>query len=261
MHLQVLSSGSGGNCTLLRAGELRVLVDAGLTGVAMEERLQRAGVPPPNLERPALDHIWVTHGHLDHARSAGMIARKHRARLHCAESLMSNASIRRCRNLNTVPVGGVQELDGLRVSNAPLPHDAHPTVAYRIEHAGRVAVILTDMGRPDEAVARALRDAHVLVLEFNHDLRMLHQGPYPPALKKRVAGNTGHLSNEQSAQMLRWLAGERLHTLVLAHLSETNNLPALALDAAHGALRELGLDGRVRVLVASQDQVGENLAV
>ena len=93
MHLQVLGSGSGGNCALIRAGELRLLVDAGLTRVDLEMRLVQAGLPPPTTTRPGLDHVLVTHGHLDHARSAGAIARKYRARLHCAESLMANTSI------------------------------------------------------------------------------------------------------------------------------------------------------------------------
>lgn len=261
MHLQVISSGSKGNCALVRAGEVRALVDAGLSGPELEARLERAGLPPPSTDRKTLHHVWVTHGHLDHARSAGKVARSHRALLHCAESLMGNAAIRRCRNLSTLKVGGTQELDGLVVRNVAIPHDAHPTVAFRIEHEGRVAAILTDMGRPDDGVARALADAHLLVLEFNHDLGMLERGPYPAMLKKRVSGDGGHLSNEQSAQMLRKLAGANLHTLVLAHLSETNNRPELAREVAERTLAELGLAARVRVVTASQDAIGENLAV
>lgn len=261
MHLQVISSGSGGNATLVRAGEARVLVDAGLGSVEMESRLARAGVPTPTVGRATLDHVFVTHGHLDHARSAGAMARKHRARLHCAESLMTAASVRRCKDLARLSVGGVLELGDMRVSNVALPHDAHPTVAYRIEHLGRVAVILTDMGRPDEHIARALRGAHVLVLEFNHDLEMLASGPYPPVLKKRVAGNAGHLSNDQAAQMLAWLAGAELHTLVLAHLSEKNNRPDIALECASNQLDRLGLRSRVRVEIADQHEIGPNLEV
>src|SRR5687768_4958847 len=101
MHLQVLSSGSGGNSALVRAGERRVLVDAGLAAPDLEARLERAGVATVFTTRAWLDHVFVTHGHLDHARSAGWIARKARARLHCSESLMRNASIRRCKNLAT----------------------------------------------------------------------------------------------------------------------------------------------------------------
>ena len=121
-------------------------------------------------------------------------------------------------------------------------------------------VILTDMGVPTAGVASALRGAHVLVLEFNHDRTMLLDGPYPHVLKRRIGGDRGHLSNEQACCMLELLAGPELHTLVLAHLSETNNTPALALESARATLERLGL-GQVRVIVADQHAIGENLSV
>lgn len=262
MKVQVLASGSGGNSTLVRAGETNVLVDAGLTVAGMEERLAAARFAPA-----ALDHVFVTHGHLDHARAAGAIARKARCTLHCTESLMRNAAIRRSKNLATLPVGvptnvvGRRGTDELAVSSVALPHDAVPTLAFKLEHAGRRAVIVTDMGHPRAEVARALADAHVLVLEFNHDVGMLEAGPYPATLKRRILGNAGHLSNAQAAKMLGWLASEHLHTLVLAHLSETNNTRELALAAAQSCLDGLGLGSRVRVLVGEQDCVGESLEV
>lgn len=261
MHLQVLSSGSKGNSTLIRADDCCLLVDAGLSGREMDARLEQA-----RLGHAGLDHVFVTHGHLDHARSAGLLARRHRATLHCAEAIMSNASIRRHKRLATLRIGSPTAAPGPGGAGGPsltpveLPHDAPPTVAFRIEHEGRRAVILTDMGVPRPAVAARLADAHVLVLEFNHDLDMLRGGPYPASLQRRVAGNAGHLSNEQAAEMLRGMAGPDLHTLVLAHLSETNNTPELARAAAEGVLAELGRTD-VEVLVASQDEIGPNLAV
>jgi phosphoribosyl 1,2-cyclic phosphodiesterase len=261
MHLQVLSSGSEGNSTLIRAGETNVLVDAGLTLSEMVVRLEAARLPSG-----AIDHVVVTHGHLDHARSAGGIARKERATLHCPENIMTHPAARRAKRLSTIAVGKPFEVGGkrgddpVRLTPVPLPHDCDPTVAFKIEHGGRAAAILTDMGCPCEEVARALAGSHVLVLEFNYDPVMMRNGPYPAELQKRITSDRGHLSNEQAARMLELLAGKELHTLVLAHLSQKNNRPELALEAARGALERIGrLD--VRLIVASQHEVGESLEV
>jgi phosphoribosyl 1,2-cyclic phosphodiesterase len=261
MRLQVLSSGSQGNATLVQADEVRLLVDAGLSGDEMQRRLSLARVPEDGLH-----HVAVTHGHLDHARSAGLLSRRRRALLHCAEAVQRNASIRRAKQLATLSPARPSVLaagpgrGALELRAVPLPHDADPTYAFRLEAEGRCAVILTDMGRPDEPVARALAGAHLLVLEFNHDLERLRSGPYPAALKRRITGHGGHLSNEQAAAMLEWLVGPQLHTLVLAHLSEANNHPDLARAAAAEVLTRLGRSD-VRVLVASQYEPGPVLEV
>lgn len=262
MQVHVLSSGSEGNSTLVRCGELSVLVDAGLARVAMEERLETARLAPG-----AIEHVLVTHGHLDHARSAGIIARRERGTLHCAETMMTQASARRAKRLATIRVNQSFELrsergeDVLLATPVAIPHDCDPTVAYRLEHAGKMAVILTDMGRVDDDVARRLHGAHVLVLEFNHEPRLMESSPYPAVLRKRILGDRGHLSNAQSAQMLERLASENLHTLVLAHLSKKTNTEALALESAHAALARLGLSDKVRVIVAQQDRALEPIAV
>lgn len=261
MHVQTLASGSAGNSTLLRAGELHVLLDAGLPLQDLEERFAAARV---SLRR--IEHIVLTHGHLDHARSAGLVAHKSGARVHCSERLMRNASLRRAPLLSHLGPGKTVELvdargtDVVRLQAARIPHDADPTLALRVEHAGRVAVLVTDMGRPDADAARALQGAHLLLLEFNHDAELLRTGPYPPALKRRVGGPRGHLSNDEAAEVLQALATPALHTLVLLHLSGVNNTPELARAAAQRALARLGR-ADVRVLVASQDEVGPNLEV
>jgi phosphoribosyl 1,2-cyclic phosphodiesterase len=255
MQLQVLSSGSSGNSTLVRVGERALLVDAGLPREAMNARLEAA-----RLGYQAIDHVLVTHGHLDHARSAGIVARAHRATVHCSASLMRQRSIARAKRLSTLTLDHQNEVGEVVVTPIRIPHDADPTVAFRLEHAGRVAVVLTDMGRDDAGIARRLRGAHVLVLEFNHDPGMVEAGPYTPALKRRILGNAGHLSNEQAGRMLREAASEHLHTVVLAHLSEVNNRPLLALAEAGAVLEDLGL-GHVRVEVAQQGAVGPTIRV
>lgn len=261
MQLQVLSSGSEGNATLVRGGETTLLVDAGLGRVEMEARLESARVPVGSI-----DHVLVTHGHLDHARSTGLIAKRARATLHCAEAMMAHPSARRAKSFCTLRIGARYALanragrDELAIQPVPLPHDCDPTVAFGFEQNGRRAVILTDMGRPDENVARALFDPHVLVLEFNWDPELMQCGPYPHSLRQRITGDRGHLSNAQGAAMLERLAGANLHTLVLAHLSQKTNHPERALQAARSTLARLGLD-HVRTLVAAQDAIGAPIEV
>lgn len=261
MRLQVLSSGSEGNSTLVRAGESTLLVDAGLGRVEFEARLEAARMPAAEI-----DHVFVTHGHLDHARSVGMIAKKARATLHCAEAMMTHPSAKRAKSLATLRIGTAYEVenragrDAVRVLPVALPHDCDPTVGFALEHGGRKAVILTDLGRPDEAVARALRDPHVLVLEFNWDPELMLSSPYPEMLRRRISGGRGHLSNAQGAQMLRLLTGANLHTLVIAHLSKKTNAPERALEAARAELERAGL-GHVRTLLASQEEIGPEIEV
>ncbi len=256
MHLQVLGSGSEGNSTLLRAGDSTLLVDAGLGVRILSERFAKAGVG-----HQQIDHLLVTHGHLDHSRSAGAVAKRQRARLHCAEKIMTHRSIARAPDMATLRIDNEVELEeGLRLKTVLLPHDCDPTVAFRLEHEDRTAVILTDMGVPRPEIAARLKGAHLLMLEFNYDPDLMASGPYPPVLQKRISGDRGHLSNEQAAQMLEWLASDQLHTLVLAHISKKTNDPELAREVAQRKLDELGLS-HVQVLVAAQNEIGPNTKV
>lgn len=260
MRIQLLSSGSAGNSLLVRAGDVHLLVDAGLPLRLMRERFEAARLP-----YNALDHILVTHGHLDHARSAGVLAKRHGALLHCPEKIMSNTSVKRAPRSVAIRIGSFRDLEGcteepLRYRPTLLPHDCDPTVAYTLEHGERRLIVLTDMGHYRQEIGDLLMGAHVLVLEFNYDEQMLENGPYPPALKRRVGGDRGHLSNEQAGRMLTLMAGPELHTVVLAHLSEKNNLPELALAAAHEALERAGRQD-VRVVVAEQHAIGETILV
>lgn len=261
MHVQTLSSGSEGNATLIRAGELSLLVDAGLTARELYKRFEDARVTPR-----LIDHVLVTHGHLDHCRSAGIIGKRHEAIVHCAENIMRNRALLRSPKLavlrpgSRVEVANIKTGDKVGISTIPVPHDCDPTVAFKLDHEDRVVVVLTDIGEPRKEVADQLRGAHVLLLEFNYDPEALAAGPYPEILQRRIRGGRGHLSNEQAATMLEWLAGPELHTLVIIHVSRKNNSPDIALDVAKRKLEELGLT-HVKVLVASQDEIGPNLAV
>jgi len=259
VRLQILSSGSGGNAALLRVGGSTILVDAGLGPRELRARLALAGVGAF-----ALDHVLVSHAHLDHARSAGKIARDYRAVLHAPESLLRQRSCTLAKQMSTMPVNGEFALDvagegPLQVRTVQVPHDCDPTVGFRFEHRGRVLVHVTDLGEARDDLVRVCADPHVLVVESNHDVELLVRGPYPAELKRRVLGPRGHLSNEQAADLIEALAGPRLHTVVLAHLSEKNNTHAHALDAARSLLARIGR-ADVRVIVALQHELTPEIA-
>lgn len=261
MHLQVLGSGSEGNALIARADDVTLMIDAGLGVRVLSERFELAHVAPRQI-----DHLLVTHGHLDHARNAGSIAKRQKATLHCSEKIMKHRSINRAPSLVALHMGHEREClpqkgnGSLFYRPVLLPHDCDPTVAFELRHGERKAVVLTDIGRPEREVARQLRGAHLLVLEFNYDPEMMRAGPYPLSLQQRITGGRGHLSNEQSAEMLGHLIGPELHTLALAHISQKNNSVDLALDVAHDALRKLGRED-VKVLALSQHEVSENMEV
>lgn len=261
MHIQNLGSGSEGNATIVRADDLTVLVDAGLGVRVLSERFELAHVAPRQI-----DHLLVTHGHLDHSRNAGAIAKRQKASLHCSEKIMQHRSICRAPELVALRMGQDWELKdqmgrvALRYRPVVLPHDCDPTVAFLLQHGERKAVILTDMGRPDREVARQLAGAHLLVLEFNYDPEMMRHSPYPAVLQQRITGDRGHLSNQQAAEMLELMIGPELHTLALAHISQKSNTPDLALATARECLRQLGRED-VKVVALSQHEVSDNLEV
>lgn len=250
MRVQPLGSGSKGNSTLVRAGETNLLIDLGFSARRAYQLLEECRVLPQSVE-----HLLVTHGHLDHTRGAGTFARKTGAEVVCVEAIMRNTALVRAKRFRRLPVGGTVYLgtsdDPLGVTALKIQHDADPTVALELVHRERRLSFVTDMGLPDAGVAERLANPSVLVLEFNHDAEMLANGPYPEALKRRISGPGGHLSNAEAAWMLERMVGDDLHTLVLAHLSENNNTPELAREAAEATLRRAGRSD-VNVIVAEQ---------
>jgi phosphoribosyl 1,2-cyclic phosphodiesterase len=144
------------------------------------------------------------------------------------------------------------QVGGFEVRAFSIPHDTADPVGYRIERNGWALAFATDLGRATATVEHHLREVDVAILEFNHDLEMLLQGPYPWWLKQRVHSSHGHLSNEQAAALLERVASPRLRHLVLAHLSHENNRPARARAAAHAALARSQASAEVQVTVGSQ---------
>lgn len=226
-----LGSGSKGNGTLVEAGGVRVLVDCGFGLKDTQARLARLG-----LEAGQLDAILVTHEHSDHAGGVARLARRFNLPVYG-----THGTVRRMKNPENLTIRSFDaeacfEIGSVRVTAFSVPHDAVQPCQFRFDWGGRSLGVLSDLGHVTPHVTDALRGLDALMLEFNHDPQMLRDGPYPPALRARVAGDWGHLSNAQAAALLGQLPHQRLQHLWLTHLSETNNTPAHALMSIEDAL-------------------------
>ena len=227
MRLVVLGSGSEGNAVVIEAGGRRLLVDAGFSRREIKRRLAKVGLTPEDLHG-----VVLTHEHLDHVRGVERFCRKRRVPIYATAGTVSGMTlrpevaelVRPCRS------GVPFEAAGFVVELFSVPHDAREPVGVVVEDpggGGRVGLV-SDLGCRSRLAWSRLGGVHALVLEANHDLEMLRNGPYPWPLKQRVAGRHGHLSNADAAGGLEELAHEGLQHVVLYHLSQVNNLPALA---------------------------------
>ena len=226
--MAVLASGSEGNATLVESGGTRVLVDAGIGPFALRCALERARLAV------GLDAVVVTHAHADHFGFARKYAKKMRVPVYVTEATARAHDLPREGRFHTFGPRDPFEVGELLVSPVPVPHDA-PQVAVSICDGRRRVGVVTDVGEVTGRLADHLALCDVLLVESNHDAEMLERGPYPAFLKRRVASAGGHLSNAQTHELLARLS-PRTRTVVLMHLSRTNNYVPLALDCARDAL-------------------------
>jgi phosphoribosyl 1,2-cyclic phosphodiesterase len=251
----VLGSGSGGNSVLVCAGsageETRLLVDAGFSARALCERLEILGIDPHTI-----DAIVITHDHRDHTRGIGVFARKHGTPVFMTEGTRRACEelLRGVERIARYGPGRPFQIGRLRVDPFITVHDAAEPAGVAIvdESTGFRVGIATDLGRPTAQTRHALRECDLLVLEANHDDVLLHTGPYPSSVKRRIASSHGHLSNQAAARLATELLHPRLAAIVLAHLSEECNRPALAAGTVGEALRRAGWIGHIEV--ACQDK-------
>ena len=246
MRITVLGSGSRGNAVVIESGARRVLVDAGFSCRQLERRMALAGVEPSSLEA-----LILTHEHSDHVCGAELFSRRYGLPVYGTEGTLQELPLRRPGNV--FRSGEKLEIAGFEVEPFAIPHDAREPVGLVLEdREGRRVGLAADLGSRTRLAWGRLRELDVLILETNHDLTMLRDGPYPWALKQRVAGRHGHLSNREAAEGIPELVEDRLRWVVLYHLSQTNNLPALAAASVAEALDACG--ARAQTVVTNQHQ-------
>jgi len=226
----VLGSGSTGNATLIEAGGTTILVDAGLAARTVRKRVKRA----VGLRLERLDGVVVTHAHADHAAHAGTCGNVFDAPVYLTEPTRRTFRFRHQPRTRVFGSRASFAIGDIVVHPLPVPHDA-PQVALVVEHDGARAAIVTDCGRVRADLVDHLKDCNAVLVESNYDPDLLAFGPYPPAIQERVRCGTGHLSNLQTAELLRTL-GPETESVVLLHLSAKNNEPALARQVAREAL-------------------------
>lgn len=236
LRFKSLGSGSSGNSTLVQARSdtvrAHLLVDCGLGIRRLERQLGEAGVPAASL-----DAIFITHEHSDHVGCVRSLALKHRTPVWMsAGTFMAIGEPDFDGLLRIAADGAAIDLGALQVTPFAVPHDAREPLQLHCSDGDARLGVLTDLGHVTDHVLRHLAGCGSLVLECNHDERMLADGPYPWFLKRRVGGDFGHLANRAAAEAALALAPQGLRQVVAAHLSERNNRPDLARAALAGAL-------------------------
>jgi len=255
-RIRILSlySGSTGNAFLISAPSGTILIDAGKSARRLCNEIKNAGLNPEDIRA-----IFVTHEHTDHISALPVFLKKHPVPVHiqqgCLYKLENETQISHC--LISHPPIFEEEICGMRVTSFPTPHDSHASVGYRIEIplGDRVFRIgyATDIGYVSKDVEAGLLGCDAVILESNHDSELLMLGPYPYELKLRVASNHGHLSNIDCADFAAKLCASGTKHLMLAHLSQENNMPDIAYDACFGAIA----DENITLCIARPEEITE----
>lgn len=233
MRFVALSSGSCGNCFYISEKNNAVLIDAGISCKQIFSRLTDLGENPKKIKG-----IFISHEHIDHIRGADVLARTLNIPIFATSGTLDSEFICSQKDLlNKIKVNETIKLSGMEISAFSKSHDASQPVSFQIKN-GKTISIITDIGYACKNVQEAVQDSDCLIMESNHDIQMLENGPYPFFLKKRILGEKGHISNLHSSLCVLEYGSKKLKNLMLAHLSETNNTPELALSCFRNLLKE-----------------------
>lgn len=243
MRVACLGSGSKGNASVIESGDSTVLLDCGFSLTETRRRMARLG-----LDADRLDAILVTHEHSDHAKGVAMLARRFHIPVFATAGTLKGMRDNDLPDARLICSHTAFRVGGLQVVPMPVPHDAREPCQFVFSDGERRLGILSDTGHVTAHIRERLDACDALLIECNHDSGMLADGPYPPALKRRVGGQFGHLNNDQAAALLAGLDQSRLGQVFAIHLSEINNTPELALSALMPSL------GNARTGLAVIDQ-------
>lgn len=239
MKIVVLGSGSKGNCVYIDLGDKKILIDVGFSCNKIRERLSSIDVDIKDI-----DAVLITHDHTDHTYGLKVLLNRVKPLLYITpevEKVVLNTKYE-----NSVYLTEKMYLGKSTITLIPTSHDAATSNGYLIENGNESLVYITDTGYINHRYLKLISNKNYYIFESNHDTEMLKKGPYPEYLQQRILSDYGHLSNELSAGYLSRIIGPDTKKVVLAHLSETNNDPKLALKTVNNILKENEVDFKVK---------------
>lgn len=257
IRFSVLASGSKGNACYVETENARILIDAGLSALETKRRLAQLGIACSRL-----DALVITHEHSDHIKGAGPLARQYDLPIYLNQGTLEKSSKRlgRLPRIAAIQTGSSLTINDLKIETFTKCHDAADPVGIVLSLNGTKIGMATDLGRSTRLIEDRLKGCQALILEFNHDPRMLEEGPYPRFLKQRIKGRDGHLSNEQAGDLLGAVCHGNLKQVVLAHISDKNNHPDKAYGRAEDVLKRQGL-GKTEITISRQNKSGPMIEV
>ena len=257
LYFQVLASGSRGNAILVSSSTTTILIDAGLSG---RELIRRLSLTP--LSPRCLNALVISHEHADHIKGMGVISRKLDLPVYLTQGTLEKIppGVGELASTLVFQPGNSFHVGDLKITSFPVSHDARQPVGFVIEQDHSRLGICTDLGFATHLVRSRLQACNALILEANHDTRMLLKGPYPPFLKQRIRSRHGHLSNAQTCALLPRLYHEDLKIVILAHLSEINNHPKKVKESLRQMPNSCYWE-EVHFEIAKQDEVGPGFEI
>ncbi|MGV8073092.1 MAG: MBL fold metallo-hydrolase [Syntrophobacteraceae bacterium] len=235
LFFQVLASGSKGNAILVCSSKTRVLLDAGLSGKELARRLEKTPI-----ECNQLDALIISHEHQDHVRGSGVMSRRFDLPVYLSKGTLENLPYKNgpLAYVQIFQPGNPFTIGDLTIKPFATSHDAGESSGFVIEHEDTKLGVCTDLGIATQLVKTRLQGCHGLIVESNHDVNLLLEGPYPWPLKQRIQSRHGHLSNEDAIELLGAVHHNGLKAVVMAHLSETNNHPGLVRKGLESLLED-----------------------
>lgn len=239
LHISILSSGSTGNVTYIESPKRSLLVDAGLSGRQIENLLESIGRKADNL-----DAILISHEHSDHARGVGVMARRYEIPVYANTETWQEME-KKCGKIPSefkqiMEPGERMTFGDMDILSFPVSHDSVNAQFYAFQKDNKQYAMMTDLGYVSDRLAKLVYNSDAFMIESNYDNDMLRMGKYPWALKQRIFSDRGHLSNEETGEALTKMIGDRTKRIYLGHISQHNNLKALALQTNELILKENG---------------------